>query len=83
MALWFLSASINPSAPFTTGSPQGFWREFVSLLYSGELFAHTLVTTIEAILGFLIGTVEHGLLHKELRDDFLKYLKNLATKYKS
>lgn len=32
-------------------------------------------------LGFLIATVEHGLLHKELRGDFLNYLKNLAIKY--
>ena len=32
-------------------------------------------------LGFLIATVEHGLLHKELRDDFLHYLKELAKKY--
>jgi len=31
-------------------------------------------------LGFLIATVEHGLLHEELRDDFLNYLKNLAKK---
>ncbi|MDD5578901.1 MAG: UTP--glucose-1-phosphate uridylyltransferase GalU [Methylobacter sp.] len=29
-------------------------------------------------LGFLIATVEHGLLHKELKDDFLAYLKNLT-----
>jgi UTP--glucose-1-phosphate uridylyltransferase len=33
-------------------------------------------------LGFLIATVEHGLLHKELKDDFLTYLKKLATTYK-
>ncbi|NOR68952.1 MAG: UTP--glucose-1-phosphate uridylyltransferase GalU [Methylomarinum sp.] len=31
-------------------------------------------------LGFLIATVEHGLLHKELKDDFLDYLKDLAAK---
>ncbi|SJM90618.1 glucose-1-phosphate uridylyltransferase [Crenothrix polyspora] len=29
-------------------------------------------------LGFLIATVEHGLLHKELKDDFLAYLKELT-----
>jgi UTP--glucose-1-phosphate uridylyltransferase len=29
-------------------------------------------------LGFLIATVEHGLLHKELKDDFLAYLKKLV-----
>jgi UTP--glucose-1-phosphate uridylyltransferase len=29
-------------------------------------------------LGFLIATVEHGLVHNELKDDFLKYLKELA-----
>ncbi|MDD5274308.1 MAG: UTP--glucose-1-phosphate uridylyltransferase GalU, partial [Methylovulum sp.] len=29
-------------------------------------------------LGFLIATVEHGLLHKELKDDFLLYLKKLV-----
>ncbi len=33
-------------------------------------------------LGFLIATVEHGLLHKDLRDDFLAYLKKLALSYK-
>lgn len=32
-------------------------------------------------LGFLIATVEHGLLHKDLRDEFLHYLKELAKKY--
>lgn len=33
-------------------------------------------------LGFLIATVEHGLLHKELKDDFLAYLRNLTKKNK-
>jgi len=33
-------------------------------------------------LGFLIATVEHGLLHKELKDDFLTYLKDLTKTYK-
>jgi len=33
-------------------------------------------------LGFLIATVEHGLLHKELKNDFLAYLKELTKKYK-
>ncbi|MCK5190844.1 MAG: UTP--glucose-1-phosphate uridylyltransferase, partial [Methylococcales bacterium] len=32
-------------------------------------------------LGFLIATVEHGLLHNDLRDDFLEYLKELAKRY--
>ncbi|MDD5321195.1 MAG: UTP--glucose-1-phosphate uridylyltransferase GalU [Methylococcales bacterium] len=32
-------------------------------------------------LGFLIATVEHGLLHKELKDDFLAYLKELTKTY--
>ncbi len=32
-------------------------------------------------LGFLIATVEHGLLHKELKDDFLAYLTKLSKKY--
>ncbi len=32
-------------------------------------------------LGFLIATVEHGLLHNELKDDFLAYLKLLAKKH--
>jgi len=32
-------------------------------------------------LGFLIATVEHGLLHNELKDDFLAYLKSLAKKH--
>ncbi|NOQ15134.1 MAG: UTP--glucose-1-phosphate uridylyltransferase GalU [Methyloprofundus sp.] len=31
-------------------------------------------------LGFLIATVEHGLLHKELKNDFKDYLKELATR---
>lgn len=29
-------------------------------------------------LGYLIATVDHGLLHEELKDDFLDYLKNLV-----
>jgi UTP--glucose-1-phosphate uridylyltransferase len=33
-------------------------------------------------LGFLIATVEHGLLHKELKDDFLNYLKDLTKMHK-
>jgi UTP--glucose-1-phosphate uridylyltransferase len=28
-------------------------------------------------LGYLMATVEHGLMHDQLKDDFLKYLKNL------
>jgi len=32
-------------------------------------------------LGFLIATVEHGLVHKELKDDFLAYLKKLTKKF--
>lgn len=32
-------------------------------------------------LGFLIATVEHGLLHEELKDKFLEYLKGLALKH--
>ncbi|PKM10564.1 MAG: UTP--glucose-1-phosphate uridylyltransferase [Gammaproteobacteria bacterium HGW-Gammaproteobacteria-3] len=31
-------------------------------------------------LGFLIATVEHGLLHDELKDGFIRYLKTLAQK---
>ena len=31
-------------------------------------------------LGFLIATVEHGLLHEELKEDFLNYLKALTKK---
>ncbi|HIL78926.1 MAG TPA: UTP--glucose-1-phosphate uridylyltransferase GalU [Methylococcales bacterium] len=31
-------------------------------------------------LGFLIATVEHGLLHHELKDDFKNYLKDLAIR---
>ncbi len=34
-----------------------------------------------AKLGFLIATVEQALLHEELKDDFLDYLKTLAKKY--
>jgi len=34
-----------------------------------------------AKLGFLIATVEQALLHEELKDDFLDYLKNLAKTY--
>jgi len=33
-------------------------------------------------LGFLIATVEQALLHKDLKDDFLDYLKALAKTYK-
>ncbi len=32
-------------------------------------------------LGFLIATVEHGLLHHQLKDEFLDYLKDLTKKY--
>ncbi len=32
-------------------------------------------------LGYLIATVEHALLHKDLKDDFLAYLKDLSAKY--
>jgi len=34
-----------------------------------------------AKLGFLMATVEQALLHEELKDDFLDYLKTLAKKY--
>jgi len=32
-------------------------------------------------LGFLIATVEHGLIHQELKQEFLDYLKELAKRY--
>lgn len=31
-------------------------------------------------LGYLIANVEHGLLHEEVKDDFLAYLKNISSK---
>ncbi|MCF8006850.1 MAG: UTP--glucose-1-phosphate uridylyltransferase GalU [Methylovulum sp.] len=34
-------------------------------------------------LGFLIATVEHGMLHKELKDDFLAYLRKLIKAHKN
>ncbi len=57
-----------------------------SLLSDEEVLAYEFEGTrydCGSKLGFLIATVEHGLLHHELRDDFLNYLKGLAKKYQS
>jgi NitT/TauT family transport system permease protein len=57
LSLWQAAAVVNPGYDFTTGSPLGIAREFAALWAVGNLPLDFAITGVEAILGFLAGTV--------------------------
>lgn len=55
--LWDLIVTRSPRLDFTIGSPAGILNEFGVLVRTGTLGRDFGITTLEAILGFLSGTV--------------------------
>ncbi len=56
LLLWEISARLYIVDPFIVSSPARIVGTIVSLACSGELFYHTMVTTLEALAGFFLGT---------------------------
>lgn len=56
IALWEISARLYIVDPFIVSSPSRIVKTIVNLARSGELFYHTMVTTLEALAGFFLGT---------------------------
>jgi NitT/TauT family transport system permease protein len=57
LAVWQAVVSASPRSDFTVGSPAGIIREFRVLAQAGNLWRDFGVTALEAILGFLAGSV--------------------------
>lgn len=54
---WQLLIWLKPSSEFFLGSPIGISKEFSNALFDEDLLWHFAITSIEAILGFLTGTI--------------------------
>lgn len=57
MALWELAAQLGFIDPFITSCPSRFTRSIFRLFSQGDLMQHILVTTGEAVAGFILGTL--------------------------
>jgi NitT/TauT family transport system permease protein len=57
VTLWQLLILASPSYEFVMGSPIGILKEFFELLKAGTLLRDFFITTLEALLGFISGTV--------------------------
>ena len=57
LALWEVCANMGIIDSFIMSSPSRIWKVIVDLYTSGELFTHIGVTTYEAVMGFLWGTI--------------------------
>ena len=55
--IWELGVRAGWVSDFLVGAPSGIWQVFVRAVMDGSLFVDTWYTLIEAILGFVIGTV--------------------------
>jgi len=54
---WEAAAAAGVIDPFITSSPSRFTASIARLFFRGELMQHILVTTLEAIAGFICGTL--------------------------
>ncbi|RYB06557.1 ABC transporter permease [Lichenibacterium ramalinae] len=57
LACWQAAVDAGWLTEFLVGAPLGIWRMFHAQLASGDLAIDTWTTLVEAILGFVIGTV--------------------------
>ena len=57
LVLWEVCANMGIIDSFIMSSPSRIWNVIVDLYTSGELFMHIGVTTYEAVMGFLLGTI--------------------------
>ena len=56
MLIWELAARFGVIDPFITSCPSRFMKSIYRLTLQGELMEHILVTTGEAVAGFIFGT---------------------------
>ena len=56
-AAWELAVDAGWLTEFLVGAPSGIWRVFRASVMDGSLLVDTWYTVIEAILGFVIGTI--------------------------
>lgn len=56
-AAWEAAVRAGWLTEFLVGAPTGIWRVFKAAVLDGSLFVDTWYTVIEAILGFVIGTI--------------------------
>jgi NitT/TauT family transport system permease protein len=57
IAVWQIYTSIDPSRQFIFSSPEQVINRLFELVVNLELFHHSLVTLMEAVIGFMLGTV--------------------------
>jgi len=57
LVFWEFAARFGLIDPFITSSPSRFSQSICNLVAKGELMEHILVTTLEAVAGFICGTV--------------------------
>ncbi|MBR5266058.1 MAG: ABC transporter permease subunit, partial [Clostridia bacterium] len=57
LVLWEVCANMGIIDSFITSSPGRIWGVIKGLYQSGELFRHIGVTTYEAVMGFMWGTI--------------------------
>jgi NitT/TauT family transport system permease protein len=57
IGLWQLWITQLPGHTFFLGSPLGTWKELLAAMSSGDLPYHMGITALEAVLGFLAGSV--------------------------
>ncbi|MBR5265718.1 MAG: ABC transporter permease [Clostridia bacterium] len=57
LVTWEVCAAAGIIDSFITSSPSGIWSVIKGLYQSGELFHHIGVTTYEAVMGFMWGTI--------------------------
>lgn len=54
---WHIATHNDDNAKFILSTPQETVHTFLTLLFNGELLYHAWITSVEATLGFLLGTV--------------------------
>ena len=62
IALWEVSARLKWIDPFLISSPSRILKSIISFVEGGTLFSHILVTCLETIGGFLLGTIIGGVI---------------------
>lgn len=60
-AAWEGAVDAGWLTEFLVGAPSGIWRVFLASVKDGSIFRDTWYTVIEAILGFIIGTITGSL----------------------
>lgn len=57
IVLWEVAGTLKIIDPFIASQPSRIWKTLVTLHQDGSLYIHTLITTYETIIGFVLGTL--------------------------